>query len=250
MPVLVVIPARYASTRFPGKPLADIAGKSMIQRVYERCQNSSRVDRVIVATDDERIMTAVAAFGGEAELTSEQHQSGTDRCAEVAARHPEYDTVVNVQGDEPFIHPESIELAIQALQISEQYAISTLAHPINAHQQITNPNVVKMVWGPAGALYFSRHAIPFLRDLPLEEWAEQGKHHQHLGLYCFRRATLLELSKLPPAPLEQLEKLEQLRWLEAGHRISVAVTPHPSIGVDTPEDLATLVAEISSDEFL
>ena len=236
--MLIVIPARYASTRFPGKPLVDIQGKSMIQRVYEQARACKRAAKVIVATDDERIFQHVQAFGGLVEMTNAAHPSGTDRCAEVAKRHPEATFVINVQGDEPFIHPEQIDFLAETLLLSNA-PIATLARRIQDAEALQNPNVVKVALAQNGhALYFSRHAIPFLRNnTPQSEWPSQQPYYQHIGLYGFKRSTLLKLARLSPSPLEQSESLEQLRWLENGYRIAVGITPLSSIGIDTPEDL-------------
>lgn len=236
--MLIVIPARFASTRFPGKPLVDIQGKSMIQRVYEQARACKRAGKVIVATDDERIFQHVQAFGGLVEMTKATHPSGTDRCAEVAKRHPEATFVINVQGDEPFIHPEQIDFLAETL-LHSKAPIATLARRIDNTEALQNPNIVKVALAQNGhALYFSRHAIPFLRNnTPPGEWLAQQPYYQHIGLYGFRRSTLLKLARLSPSPLEQSESLEQLRWLENGYRIAVGITALSSIGIDTPEDL-------------
>ncbi|MBC6994721.1 3-deoxy-manno-octulosonate cytidylyltransferase [Neolewinella lacunae] len=235
--VLAVIPARYASTRFPGKPLATLGDKSMVRHVYERVQACPAVDEVIVATDDMRIQEHVSSWGGRVELTDPTHPSGTDRVAEVAARFPEASIIVNVQGDEPFIDPRQIE-AVLAPFADPGVAIATLARPILEEQSLLSPNVVKVVRDARGrALYFSRHAIPFLRDVPLGQWLQAGQHLQHLGLYAYRAEVLAQLTALSPATLETAESLEQLRWLAAGYAIAVGLTDLPSIGIDTPEDL-------------
>jgi len=221
---LAIIPARYASTRFPGKPLADMDGKSMIQRVYERVTTADAIDEVVVATDDERILNHVLAFGGKAMMTRADHPSGTDRVAEVAAHFPAAQIIVNVQGDEPFIDPRQIA-AVVAPFAEAEVAIATLAHPITNERALLSPNVVKVVRNDRGrALYFSRHAIPFLRDVPIGQWIDQGKHLQHLGLYAYRTNVLLELTALPKGALEGDESLEQLRWLAAGYAIHVGIT--------------------------
>lgn len=234
---LAVIPARYNSTRFPGKPLADMAGKTMIQRVYERVAATKEIDKVVVATDDERIFDHVLNFGGEAMMTNADHQSGTDRVAEVAACFPSATIIVNVQGDEPFINPQQIE-AVVAPFADRKVAIATLAHPITEERALLSPNVVKLVRNAAGrALYFSRHAIPYLRDVPVGQWIDRKKHLQHLGLYAYRSSVLKEITALPKGELEGDESLEQLRWLHAGYQIYVGLTDLPAIGIDTPEDL-------------
>ncbi|MFT7120547.1 MAG: 3-deoxy-manno-octulosonate cytidylyltransferase (CMP-KDO synthetase) [Neolewinella sp.] len=234
---IAIIPARYASTRFPGKPLADMKGKSMIQRVYDRVADCKVIDRVIVATDDQRIFDHVVGFGGEAAMTSNDHESGTDRIAEVASQFPEAKIVVNVQGDEPFIDPRQIEAVVAPFE-DKGLQIATLAHRISDERSLLSPNVVKVVRDNAGrALYFSRHAIPYLRDKAIGQWILEGKHLQHLGLYAYRAQTLTELTKLPKGALEGDESLEQLRWLAAGYSIHVGVTDIPAIGIDTPDDL-------------
>ncbi len=238
MKVLAIIPARYASTRFPAKALALIGEKSMIQRVYEQVLKVGIVDKTIVATDDDRIFKHVQTFGGAVEMTSENHPSGTDRCAEIAERHPEYDCIINVQGDEPFIQPEQIERAVRPLLDGNNIQISTLAKKINTEATLFNPNVVKVVFGATGqALYFSRQTIPFIRDVQETAWLEAQAFYKHIGLYTFRRATLLALTKLKESRLEKAERLEQLRWLEHGYKIQVALTDLETQGVDTPEDL-------------
>jgi 3-deoxy-manno-octulosonate cytidylyltransferase (CMP-KDO synthetase) len=237
MKFTAIIPARYASTRFPGKPLALIGGKPMIQRVYEQATSCKQLTGVVVATDDERIRRTVEDFGGQVMMTRADHISGTDRIAEVAANLPDTDVVINIQGDEPFVRVEQLE---QLCSFFDQpdVAIATLAHPITEAAMITDPNVVKAVFTPKGrALYFSRAPIPYLRGIDHQDWVKEGGHFQHLGLYAYRRDVLLELTKLPPAPLEAAESLEQLRWLAADYPIYVGVTPHKSLGIDTPEDL-------------
>ena len=235
---LAIIPARYQSTRFPGKPLADMGGKSMVQRVYERVSFCTAIDEVIVATDDQRILDHVIGFGGTAMMTSPDHPSGTDRVAEVAGQFSEADIVVNVQGDEPFIDPRQIA-AVVAPFADADIAIATLARPITEERELLSPNVVKVVRSAAGrALYFSRHAIPYLRDVPVGKWIDRKKHLQHLGLYAYRAEVLPKLTALPKGELESDESLEQLRWLAAGYPIHVGLTDLPAIGIDTPDDLA------------
>ncbi|MEM1326944.1 MAG: 3-deoxy-manno-octulosonate cytidylyltransferase [Bacteroidota bacterium] len=237
MKVLAIIPARYASTRFPGKPLAMIGEMSMIERVCRQVHQSEIVNHLIVATDDERILNHVTKMGFSAEMTSTTHQSGTDRCAEVAKRHPDYDVIINVQGDEPFIAPNQLSLVVQPL-LTQSALISTLATPIQNAESVHSPHVVKVVRDSQyHALYFSRAPIPFFRDHAPEIWHEQHTYLQHLGLYAFRRATLLAITELPVGQLEQVEKLEQLRWLEAGYSIAVELTEERSFGIDTPGDL-------------
>ncbi|MCS6861309.1 MAG: 3-deoxy-manno-octulosonate cytidylyltransferase [Abditibacteriales bacterium] len=232
-PIVVgVIPARYASSRFPGKALADIAGKPMIQWVYERASQAECLQRLLVATDDERIAEAVRRFGGEVVMTSPEHPSGTDRLAE-AVRDMPCDIVVNVQGDEPLIDPRAIEQAVQPLLNDAALQMSTLATPITAEEVWHDPNVVKVVTDVNGfALYFSRASIPYHRSgmPPLNAL-------HHVGLYVYRKDFLLRFAALAPTPLEELERLEQLRVLESGGKIKVVVTDYTAIGVDTLEDL-------------
>jgi 3-deoxy-manno-octulosonate cytidylyltransferase (CMP-KDO synthetase) len=230
--VVAVIPARFASTRFPGKPLADIDGRPMIEHVYRRAAASSAVSQVMVATDDVRIATAVTAFGGQVRLTSPDHLSGTDRLAEVAASL-NCDVVVNVQGDEPLLDPRAITEAVAPFK-DPSISMTTLYRRIEDPADLTNPNVVKVVVDRAGfALYFSRSPIPYLRD-PRGGWPPL---YRHIGLYAYRRTTLLVLASLDPTPLERAESLEQLRALEHGIRIKTVQTAYDSMGVDTPEDL-------------
>jgi 3-deoxy-manno-octulosonate cytidylyltransferase (CMP-KDO synthetase) len=227
--VIAVIPARYAASRFPGKPLAALLGKPMVQHVAERCAEAGCFDQVLVATDDERIAQVVKAFA-EPVMTSPSHASGTDRLAEVARARPA-DLYVNVQGDEPAVNPASLR-ALVALFADQTVQMATLVRPLEEHER-SNPNVVKAVLGENGdALYFSRHDLPFTRDpsAGVQRWA-------HLGLYAYRRETLLKLSALPPTALEKSEALEQLRALGNGITIRCAVTPHATAAVDVPEDV-------------
>lgn len=233
--VVVVIPARYGSTRLPGKPLVSLAGKPMIQRVFERAKLAQRVDRVIVATDDERIVKAVEAFGGEARMTRAEHRTGTERVAEVAAREPG-DVFVNVQGDEPLLDPNAIDAAVNALLDEPLASISTVATPIKTPGDIMDPNVVKVVLDFDGnAIYFSRAPIPWVRDTANKIHVNYWKH---LGLYVFQRDALLEYPTLPQGELERIEQLEQLRWMENGWKIRVAEVEHDAVSVDVPEDVA------------
>jgi len=235
MNIVAVIPARYASTRLPGKPLVSIAGKPMIERVWERARQASRVSHVIVATDDERIAKAVKSFGGEAVLTRADHRSGTERVAEVAAAHPDAEILVNVQGDMPLIDPAAIDAGIEAVRDEEDVTVGTLAVPIGNPAEIMDPNVVKTVLDFDGnALYFSRAPIPWVRD---RQAPVHAKHLKHVGLYVFRREALLEFATFPQGDLERIEQLEQLRWLENGYRIRVVETEHKTVEVDTPEDV-------------
>ncbi len=233
--VIVVIPARYASTRLPGKPLVPLAGKPMVQHVYERAKRAQTVHRVMVATDDQRLMDAVTAFGGEARMTRSDHRTGTERIAEVAV-HEAGDVFVNVQGDEPLIDPVAIDTAVGALLEEPQAQISTVATPIRHAGDIMDPNVVKTVLDFDGnALYFSRAPIPWIRDT---QQKLHVKYWKHLGLYVFQREALLEFPTLPQGELEKIEQLEQLRWLENGWKIRVAEVAHDAVSVDVPEDVA------------
>ena len=233
--VVVVIPARFGSTRLPGKPLVPLAGKPMIQRVYERARMAQKVGRVIVATDDERIVKAVETFGGEARMTRADHRTGTERVAEVAA-HAEGDVFVNVQGDEPLLDPAAVDAAVSALLEEPAAAIATLATPVKTPGDIMDPNVVKTVLDFDGnALYFSRAPIPWVRDTTGKALV---RHLKHLGLYVFQRDALLEYPTLPQGDLERIEQLEQLRWLENGWKIRVAEVEHDAVSVDVPEDVA------------
>jgi len=233
--IVVVIPARYASTRLPGKPLVSLAGKPMIQHVYERAQRAQTVQRVIVATDDPRIVEAVKGFGGQAVMTRSDHRTGTERVAEVAAREAG-DFFVNVQGDEPLIDPVSIDTAVAALLEEPPAAIATVATPVRHTGDIMDPNVVKTVLDFEGnALYFSRAPIPWLRDTQSKV---SVRYWKHLGLYVVQRDALLEYPTLPMGELERVEQLEQLRWLENGWRIRVAEVAHDAVSVDVLDDVA------------
>ena len=232
MDTVAIIPARFAATRLPGKVLVDIAGKPMVQHVYERAVATPGIDRVLVATDDERIADVVRGFGGEARMTRSDHTTGTDRLAEVA-EGLNAEIVVNVQGDEPLIAPASIQIAIEPLRHDPTLPMSTLRERISDEREIQDPNNVKVVVDQNDfALYFSRSPMPYCRstDTPVTFW-------RHLGLYVYRREFLLHYARLTPTPLQLAEGLEQLRALEHGYRIKVPLTPHPAIGVDTPEDL-------------
>ncbi len=238
MRAIGIIPARYQSTRLPGKPLAEIHGKPMIQWVYERAVKAETLEQVIVATDDPRIFDAVAGFGGRAVMTSPDHRSGTDRLAE-AARGLEVEVVVNIQGDEPLIDPRAIDLAARPLLEDPAVPMATLMTGLSDLEELESPGVVKVVTDRAGfALYFSRHPIPCLRGASLEETLAAGLHRKHIGLYAYRKDFLLRYASLEPTPLEKAESLEQLRVLEHGYRIRVVECPYPSVSVDTPEDLA------------
>ncbi len=234
-----IIPARYASTRFPGKPLADLGGKTMIERVYTRV--ASVMDNVAVATDDERILKAVEAFGGRAVMTSAEHRSGTDRCREAARLlGNDADVVVNIQGDEPFIAPSQLKSLIDSFS-DPTVQIASLARPFDparGFEALFDPNTPKVVMdNDMNALYFSRSIIPYVRNYKWEEWLDHAKFFTHVGLYGYRRETLDKISSLPQSSLELAESLEQLRWLQAGYKIRMSLTEEPTIGIDTPADL-------------
>ncbi|NLP41765.1 MAG: 3-deoxy-manno-octulosonate cytidylyltransferase [Veillonellaceae bacterium] len=232
MKVLCVIPARYSSTRLPGKPLADIAGKPMIQHVYERASKATRPEMVLVATDHQLVYDAVAAFGGKVMLTSPEHPTGTDRLAEVAQAYPDIDIIVNVQGDEPLIEPQIIDDLAGAFDNDDNLSMATLMTLMD-ESEYNNSSAVKVVTDLNGyAMYFSRSLIPFPRVK-----SEGFEVYKHIGIYAYRRDFLLKYAKLQPTPLEVSESLEQLRALEHGYRIKVLKTDFKSIGVDTPEDL-------------
>ena len=236
MKVLGVIPARYASSRFPGKPLIDLAGKTMIQRVYEGAKQSSLISEVIVATDDERIFNEVLHFGGKAMMTKEAHPSGTDRCAEVAQHFPEMDVVVNIQGDEPLVDYRQLNQLIEAFNNSETQ-IATLGNFSLSWEDVENPNRIKVVVNAEGkALYFSRSPIPNAQHStgnPLEKYPFM----RHIGLYAYRSSILQELTKLQPTALEKIESLEQLRWLYYGYAIQLVETSIETPNIDVPEDV-------------
>ena len=241
MKVLAIIPARYASTRFPGKPLALLGGKPVIEWVWESVSALPTLSKAVVATDDERIAKAVAAFGGNAMMTSSSHRSGTDRCGEVLERleaaGEHYDVVVNVQGDEPFVQKEQLE-SLAACFEEGSTQIATLMTTIGSTEELMSPNNVKVVCDRKGcALYFSRQPIPYLRGVAPEEWLEKHTYHKHVGIYAFRASTLKELVRLPQSVLELGESLEQLRWLENGYHIKVCQTQQANMGIDTVEDL-------------
>ena len=240
---VALIPARCASARFPGKPLVDIGGKSMIQRVVE--QVSKVLSDVYVATDDQRIQKAVLAFGGKVIMTGEHHKSGTDRCYEAFTQIKEhFDVIINVQGDEPFIQPSQIK-ALQECFLSKETEIATLAKRIKEDENfdfLNNPNSPKIVLNKRNeAMYFSRSVIPFLRGIEADNWAKQHPYYKHIGIYAYRADVLEKLTALEQTPLEIAESLEQLRWLENGFRIKVGFTDVETIGIDTPEDLKGIV---------
>lgn len=240
--IWAVIPSRYGAARLPGKPLAQIAGKSLVQRVWERAKQAKRVTRVVVATDDKRIQDAVAAFGGEAIMTRENHTNGTSRIAEVAISG-DAEIFINVQGDEPLVSPEAIDELAAAIADDESVQLATLATPLANPKDIMDPNIVKVVLDfDDDALYFSRAPIPWVRDTAAK--ATRARHLKHLGLYAYRREALLEYETLPPGELERIEQLEQLRWLENGFKMRVAETAHDSVSVDVPDDITRVEALI------
>lgn len=240
MKFIAIIPARYASTRFPAKPLAMLGGKRVIERVYE--QVAGVLDDAVVATDDERIFDAVQAFGGKVEMTSTAHRSGTDRCWEAYCKQGgEFDVVVNVQGDEPFIQPSQLE-ALKHCFDNENIDIATLVKPFEPSdgiEALENPNSPKVVLDSEGcAIYFSRSVIPYLRGIEREKWLTEHTFYKHIGIYGFRTDVLRAVTALPQSTLERAESLEQLRWLENGYKIGVGISNVETIGIDTPEDLA------------
>ena len=244
MKFIGIIPARYASTRFPGKPLADMKGKYMIQRVYE--QACKVLDRVCVATDDERIFNAVQSFGGQVVMTSDRHRSGTDRCFEAYTNlGGGEEVVINIQGDEPFIKPEQIESLIACFD-SPQTQIATLVRPFEAtegYEALTNPNSPKVVMNERHeALYFSRSIIPYLRGVEPEPWLSRHVYYKHIGMYGYRADVLGEITRLPQSSLELAESLEQLRWLQNGYTVKVGITTQETIGIDTPADLQKAIS--------
>ena len=235
--VIAIIPARYASTRFPAKPLAVLGGKMVVERVYEQVKKA--IDKVVVATDDERICDAVLSFGGEVVMTSSEHRSGTDRCAEAYDKLG-YEADIVLQGDEPFVAPEQIEALIKCFE-SEKIDIATLVKPFSAEDGIDvleNPNSPKVVINEAcEAIYFSRSVVPYIRGVERSEWLKSHTFYKHIGIYAFRAKTLKEVTTLPQSSLEKAESLEQLRWLDSGYKIGVGVTDIETVGIDTPEDL-------------
>ena len=240
MQILGLIPARYASTRFPGKPLVDIAGKSMIQRVFEQAKKCRQLDEVVVATDDERILNHVLEFGGNAIMTSTEHQSGTDRCAEVSLQYPEFDVIINIQGDEPFIDPEQISKVISCFE-SPDTQLATLVKKIVSEQELFNPNSPKVIINKnSEAIYFSRLPLPYIRGQEQENWLNHFTFFKHIGIYGYRADILQQVTKLPVSSLEKAESLEQLRWIENGYKIKVAETDLETYAIDTPEDIVNL----------
>ncbi len=243
MNIIGIIPARYASTRFPGKPLTIINGKSMIQRVYEQVSLAKTISKIIVATDDGRIEAHVKAFGGNVCMTSENHNSGTERCFEVVEtiNDMEIDVVINIQGDEPYINPTQIDLLASAF-VNKEIEIATLIKQIHQNEELLSPNVVKVVKDlHQKAIYFSRSPIPYLRGDVMQDWLTKADYYKHIGIYAYRSAILKKIVALPLSNLEKTESLEQLRWIENGFSIHTAITEFESIAIDTPEDLKKLI---------
>ena len=233
-----IIPSRFASSRFPGKPLVMINGMTMIERVYVQACKAKSLQKVIVATDNNDIYNAVKSFGGNVMMTSADHQSGTDRCAEILQKEINaWNVVVNIQGDEPFIDPQQIDLLVSCFT-DPSVEIATLVKKINNAADLLNPNTPKVILDQQrNAIYFSRQAIPFLKGISIEKWLEHGDFYKHIGIYGYRTSTLLEISKLAKTNLEVTESLEQLRWIENGYIINAEITALESISIDTPDDL-------------
>ena len=255
MRTLAIIPSRYGSTRFPGKPLADIAGKSMIRRVYE--QTSKAFEDVCVATDDDRIVAEVERFGGTAIMTSSEHQSGTDRCFEAYMKykdlHPEkeIDLIVNVQGDEPLIDPLQLKELENAFVTDPSISLGTMAKKITSQEELFSPNTPKIIFDTGwNALYFSRNTIPYLRGIPQDQWMEHHTYYKHIGLYAYKPDTLRHICSLKRSALEVAESLEQLRWIENGLKIRVVETFSTTFAVDMPEDLIKIINYIEKDLYL
>ena len=247
--IVGIIPARFGSTRFPGKPLADIRGKSMIERVYAQAKKSRSLSEVIVATDHESIERKVKNFGGKVCLTSPDHPSGTDRCAEVLNRMKlDCDAVINIQGDEPFIDPRQIDLLSSCFD-DNRTDLATLIKQIHSREVLFNPNSPKVIVDHEQfAIYFSRHPIPFIRGFEEQHWLSKHTFFQHIGIYGYRPHILKKITQLPPSPLEKAESLEQLRWLENGFKIKTAITTFETIAIDTPEDLEKVVISMQVGE--
>ncbi len=240
--IVGIIPSRYASTRFPGKPLIDIHGKSMIQRVYEQAKKAGSLSEVYVATDDKRIMEHVRSFGGNVVMTAVNHQSGTDRCFEAINEIQGIaDVVINIQGDEPFIHPEQIDLVASCFN-SPDVEIATLAMKMKTSADLFNPNIPKVIINKnKEAIYFSRQAIPHIRGMEQSEWMNHFTFYKHIGIYAYTVKALKEITSLKQSSLELAEALEQLRWIENGYKIKIEITDFESVAVDAPEDLKKLV---------
>lgn len=255
MRTLAIIPSRYGSSRFPGKPLADIAGKTMVRRVYEQAKKA--FEDVCVATDDHRIIAEVERFGGVAIMTSSQHQSGTDRCFEAYTKYVtlypdrKIDIVMNIQGDEPLIDPDQLRGLEKAFEDHSEVYLATMAKRIVSPEELFNPNTPKVIMDKDGyALYFSRSTIPYMREVPKEEWHTKHTYYKHIGLYAYKPETLEKICSMERSNLEKCESLEQLRWVESGLRIKVIETSSTTFAVDTPEDLEKIVRYIEKDLYL
>lgn len=248
MKIVGIIPSRYASTRFPGKPMAMIHGKTMIQRVYEQASKAGLLQEVVVATDDQKIFDHVQGFGGQVMLTGAQHQNGTERCAEVVGRlDTAYDAAINIQGDEPYIHPEQIDQVAEALAQPE-VDIATLAKKLKTYEEYLRNSIIKVVCNEQGhALYFSRSPIPHIRKEPAEAEFANHDFYKHIGIYGYKAEVLKTVVTIPPAKLEVLESLEQLRWLQHGYTIHVGASEFESMSIDTPEDLERLLTITAPD---
>ncbi|WP_164108452.1 MULTISPECIES: 3-deoxy-manno-octulosonate cytidylyltransferase [Sphingobacterium] len=241
MKTIGIIPARYDSSRFPGKPLIDIGGTSMIQRVYNQAKHASSLNEVIVATDDTRIFDHVKSFAGNVIMTKKDHQSGTDRCAEVIESIQGFEVAINIQGDEPFIDPLQINLLSSCFDNSHTQ-IATLIRKVETFEELFNENKPKVVINKNGeAIYFSRQAVPFLRGTKKEDWLKQRPYYSHIGIYGYSVPVLKELAALPYSDIEAMEALEQLRWLDNGYKIHTATSSHTNEAIDTPEDLEYLL---------
>lgn len=241
MKALGIIPSRYGSSRFPGKPLVDLLGKSMIQRVYEQATKCTVFDKVVVATDDQRIFDHVEKFGGLVMMTAENHASGTERCGEVISKHTGYDIIVNIQGDEPLIHPEQLSKLIAAFNESDT-KIATIVKPMTKEADIRNPNRIKVVLDKnKNGIYFSRSPIPHIANTPHENWLYESVFYKHIGIYAWRTDVLKELLALPVSTLEKLESLEQLRWIYNGYQIKTVETTIETPNIDAPEDVEAVL---------
>jgi 3-deoxy-manno-octulosonate cytidylyltransferase (CMP-KDO synthetase) len=245
--IIGVIPARYASTRFPGKPLIDVAGRPMIQRVYEQSRQAQTLSRIIVATDDVRIQQCVEGFGGEVCMTSSEHPSGTDRCAEVLNKlNIDCDAIINIQGDEPFIDPRQIDLLSSCFN-DDRTQLATLIKKVSSQEILFNPNSPKVIIDRDHfAIYFSRHAIPYIRGAEQSSWLACDTFYHHIGIYGYRPSALREITLLPQSSLEKAESLEQLRWIENGYKIKTAITTFETLAIDTPEDLQNVLRKIQT----
>ncbi len=241
MNIVGIIPARFQSTRFPGKPLIDIGGKSMIQRVYEQSKKSTSLADVVVATDDERIEQHIKTFGGNVVMTNKNHQSGTDRCFEAIQKFSSsVDVIINIQGDEPFIHPEQIDLVASCFD-SNSVQIATLVKKISMNEELFDANTPKVLFNKnKEAIYFSRQTIPYIRGKEQTGWLKQFTFYKHIGIYGYTTKVLKEITALKQSPLELAEALEQLRWIENGYKIKVEITELESVAIDTPDDLKKL----------